>query len=397
MKHRYLLLAIALLSACGGGGGGSTTTTTVHAGESIQDAIDRAPTHSTIVVEPGVYHESPGGPSALVISKDGIRLVGRSTAGHPVVLENAGGQDNGIVVAPSDSAVISTQDEHPGEHPPCGENGNVIHDFALNGFTVRGYDQFGVYLACVDGFALEHNATDADQLYGLFPVRSRNGTLRNNEAQNTLLDAALYVGQSDHVTVSGNTTHGNLLGLEIENSRDVTATDNEVYNNTLGIIADVMPGLQKMDQTNVTIAHNNVHDNNLPNTTTEGETELTPPGTGMVILGGSRITVRDNTVSNNGFAGIIVISYCTGLSPCTDLDIDPNPEHVHVLDNAVSDNGNSPPDDPALAAVAADLIWDTLGTDNCWAGNTPSARVTILGAGQLPVCAAAAAGSRSEP
>src|SRR4030095_16590081 len=149
-------------------------------------------------------------------------------------------------------------------------------------------------------------------------------------------------------------------------------------NNTLGIIADVMPGLQKMDQTNVTIAHNNVHDNNLPNTTTEGETELTPPGTGMVILGGSRITVRDNTVSNNGFAGIILIRYRTGLSPCTDLDIDPNPEHVHVLDNAVSDNGNSPPDDPALAAVAAGLIWDTLGTDNCRGGNTPTAPAADL-------------------
>jgi hypothetical protein len=47
----------------------------------------------------------------------------------------------------------------------------------LDGFTVRGFAQFGVYLACVNGFTLEHNSTDADQLYGLFPVRSHNGTM----------------------------------------------------------------------------------------------------------------------------------------------------------------------------------------------------------------------------
>jgi hypothetical protein len=148
-----------------------------------------------------------------------------------------------------------------------------------------------------------------------------------------------------------------------------------------------MPGLQTSDQTNVLVAHNNVHDNNLANEIEEGETSQTPPGTGVVVLGGSMITVQDNTITNNGFAGIIVISYCTGLStPCTGLGIDPNPEHVRIVDNAVTNNAQSPPDDPALRALAADLIWDARGTDNCWSGNTPSATITILGAGPLPMC-----------
>ena len=388
MKNWCVVLAIFILSGCGDSdSGGAAMTVTVHPGESIQAAINAAPANATVFVEPGVYHESPAGPSAVVISKDGIQLVGQSTPGHPVVLENAGGQMNGIVVSPTDSVSIS-HDEHPGEHPPCGDNGHMLRGFTLTGFTVRGFDQFGVYLACVDGFTLSQNFTDADQLYGLFPVRSHNGTMSNNEAQGTSLDAALYVGQSDHVTISGNSTHGNLLGLEIENSSDITATNNQVFDNTLGIIADVMSGLQKKDQVNVMIANNDVHDNNRPNTGQAEDTEQTPPGTGLVVLGGSMVTVQNNRVSNNGFAGIIVASFCTGTTACSvPIDIDPNPTDTRIVNNELGNNGKTPPADPLEAALAADLVWDNTGTGNCWTGNTASATAKILGGPRLlPTC-----------
>ena len=389
MRHWLGVLAIVALCGCGtsDSNGVTPTTMTVHSGQSIQAAIDAAPPNATIVVEPGVYHETPGGPSAIVITKDGIQLIGQSTAAQPVVLENAGGQTSGIVVAPADSTSVSFDEESPGEHPPCGENGNTIHGFTLKGFTVRGFDQFGAYLACVDGFTLTGNSGDSNQRYNLFPVRSHNGTMSNNEAQGTSLDASLYVGQSDHVTVTGNSTHGNLLGLEIENSSDITVTNNQVFNNTLGIIADVGPGLQKTDQTNVLIDSNNVHDNNLPNTGQAEDTEQTPPGTGLVVLGGSMVTVQNNQVINNGFAGIIVASFCTGSGACNvPLDIDPDPQDIRVLNNQLSNNGTTPPSDPLEASLAADLVWDNTGTGNCWAGNTASATAKTLTGKHLPAC-----------
>jgi parallel beta-helix repeat protein len=390
MRNWCAVLAIVLLSGCGDSdSGGAPPTMTVHAGESIQAALSAAPANATIVVEPGVYHESPTAANAVVVSKDGIQLIGQSTPGNPVVLENSGGQMNGIVVSPADSVNIDPTEEHPGEHPPCGANGNLIHGFSLKGFTVRGFDQFGVYLACVDGFTLSQNFADADQLYALFPVRSHNGTMTNNEAQNTSLDAALYVGQSDHVTITGNATHDNLLGLEIENSSDITAKNNQVFNNTAGIIADVNAGLQKKDQTNVLIADNDIHDNNRLNSASMGDNQdATPPGTGMVILGGSMVTVQNNSISNNGFAGIIVASYCTGTTACSvPIDIDPNPENNRILSNDLNNNGKSPPSDPLEAALAADLVWDNTGTGNCWAGNSASATAKILGGGRtLPMC-----------
>lgn len=378
---------MVLLSGCGDDDHtGGTAAVTVRPGESIQAAVDSAPAGSTIVVEPGVYRESVGALSAVVISKDGIQLVGRSTPGNPVVLENGGGQMNGIVVAPADSVDIST-DEHPGEHPPCGANGTRLRGFSLTGFSVRGFDQFGVYLACVDGFSLTGNVTDADKLYGLFPVRSGNGTITGNEAQNTSLDAAIYIGQSEHVTISGNTTHDNLLGLEVENSTDVTASNNQVFHNTLGIVADVNAGLQKKEQSNVLISGNDVYDNNHPNTGSANDTEVAPPGTGIVVLGGSMVSVSNNRVSGNGFVGIIVANYCESPSSCQNLDIDPNPENNRIVDNELSQNGTAPPADPVEAQLAADLIWDKTGTGNCWSGNTPTATIKVVGGGrQLPAC-----------
>ena len=390
MKTRCAVLAVVLLCSCGDSDSGSAPATmTVHAGESIQSVINAAPANTTILVQPGVYHESPNAVNAIVISKDGIQIVGQSLPGHPVVLENAGGQMNGIVVAPTDSISIDPTEEHPGEHPACGANSNLIHGFSLKGFSVRGFEQFGVYLACVDGFTLDQNFADADLLYSLFPVRSHNGTLTNNEVQNTTKDAALYVGQSDHVTITGNMAHDNLLGLEIENSSDITAKNNQVFNNTAGIIADINAGLQKKDQVNVLITDNSIHDNNRPNSASQGDSEgETPPGTGMVILGGSMVTVQNNTISNNGFAGIIVASYCTGTSACSvPIDIDPNPTNARILNNNLSNNGMTPPADPLEAALAADLVWDNTGTGNCWSGNTAEAIAKILGGGRhLPAC-----------
>src|SRR5689334_6430745 len=80
----------------------------VHDGQSIQAAVDKASPGTTILIKPGTYHEAgspcptqPGVTCAVVVTKDGISLVGQPKPGRPVVLENAGGQDMGIAFARS--------------------------------------------------------------------------------------------------------------------------------------------------------------------------------------------------------------------------------------------------------------------------------------------------------
>ena len=157
----------------------AANTVIVPPGGSIRAALESASPGDIILVPPGVYHEgSPGDLNALTVTKDDIRLVGLSSPDRPVVLANAGSQHFGLWVSPSDSVGPLAQADD--EHPPCGTSGAVLKGFSLSGFTIKGFAQHGVHLACVDGFALTGNHADANGVYGLFPVVSRNGVISGN-------------------------------------------------------------------------------------------------------------------------------------------------------------------------------------------------------------------------
>lgn len=360
------LLAFATTSA-------QARTLVVHPGSSIREALAKAKPGDRIKVLPGVYKEgAPDDLNALTITMDRIELVGDSSSGDPVVLENAGGQSFGLWVSPANSTGAAAQADD--EHPPCGFDGSRIHGFSIHGFTLRGFQIHGLHLACVDGFEISNNVSENNSVYGLFPVVSSNGLLINNVVRGTALDAGIYVGQSDSVVIAGNRSENNLIGLEVENSRNCSVVGNELSGNTLGILVDILPFLVKKTQDTVLVANNKVHDNNRPNTGTPGDiTAVVPSGTGILILGGNAATVTHNRIENNGFAGIAMASLCLGLAlegvACTGLDVVPDPSDNHVIMNDLENNGTVPQADPFFDSLRADLIWDGSGTGNCWSDN----------------------------
>ena len=355
-------------------------THVVQPGDSIRAALAQAQPGDRITVLPGVYREGAAAdPTALTVTLDGIALVGLSSPGHPVVLQNAGRQSYGLWVSPADSAEPTAD----AVHPPCGSSGATLRGFLLSGFTLQGFPQHGAHLACVDGFALIGNVSEGNEVYGLFPVLSRHGVLAGNEVMHTGLDAALYVGQSDDVLISGNRVHDNLLGIEIENSRRCTVLGNDVSANTVGLLIHVLPHLLRTTQEDTTVALNKIHDNNRANTADpEDQVAAFPPGIGILLVGADTTTVSGNHVTRNGSLGLGVVNPCLGRS-CDGFNVDPNPDGNRIVGNVIQGNGTAPPTSSPMAALQpADLLWDGTGEDNCWQFNVFTTSVPPA----LPAC-----------
>lgn len=344
-------------------------TVTVAPGESIQAAVDAAAPGTTIVVLPGVYHE-PGAASAVTVTRDDIRLVARSgRGGDPVVIEQSGGQTDGVWVSPADT--VGTEND---ERPPCGTSGARIHGFRLQGFTVRGFPRFGVYLACVDDFRVTHTASIDNGEYAIFPVVSSHGRLSHDLGSGTRSDACLYVGEDDDVVVDHSVAIDCQIGFEIENSRHVLLRKNVSRANTAGLIVDVIN-----DRLTTVCADNRVEGNlfeanNRPSTAlpTDDTADLVP-GIGVIVAGADRTTVARNVIRGHALTGLILVDFCldrADLCAMPGLPIDPKPDGNRVVANT-------------FAANQTDILFfPNGGQGNCFARNRPRS----AGGTALPPC-----------
>jgi len=316
----------------------------VHPGGSIQAAVAGAAPGSVIRIEPGTYRE------AVTVNTPRLALVGAlDPRGAGVVIENPGGADNGITVNAS------------------------AQGFALVNVTVRGFDENGIKLSSVDGFLLSQVTAVDDGEYGLYPVHSSNGVIERCRASGHD-DTGIYVGQSHDVTIRQSVTFANVNGIEVENSKRVTAIANDTYDNVVGILVVLLPHLEDTVTSDVLLAGNRVHDNNHPNFAPAGDlASFVPTGSGILVVGADRTKVEGNTVSGNQFTGIAVgstllLGLLAGLPPDYFADIEPNPDHDAIEENVVTGNGTVPSPVPFLPA--ADLLWDGSGTGDCWSANT---------------------------
>jgi parallel beta-helix repeat protein len=355
----------------------------VHPGESIQAAVDAASSGDTIVVLPGTYHEAgvpcPTDAShtcAVVVTKPNISLVGAGKHDAGVVLENAGGQDQGIAFA-----------------PPAANGATCLNDVAqrlagpsVTGFTVNGFGGEGIFLFCVDRFTVRFNETNDNVEYGIFPSHSTNGSVSFNLATGSN-DTGVYIGQSSDVHVDHNLARGNVSGFEIENCHDVRLDHNVATGNTGGILSFTLPFLDVNQNTGNRIDHNWVQGNNKPNTCVDPTDAVcgVPQGTGILALAVDANRVDHNVVLNNDSYGIAVANFCVaqGLddATCGRLGIEPNSDGNQIDHNAAFGNGKNP-SDLIRSVFAVDLAWDGTGTGNCWSKNASGTQFPA----ELPPC-----------
>lgn len=342
-------------------------------GRSIQAAIDAARPGSLIAVAPGRYRE------AVTINKPGITLVGLgrrpdSQGQGTVVLENPGGEDNGVTVTPNGGGVV------------------------IANLTIRDFGENGIFLEEVDGFVIRNVGAHDNGEYGFYPIRSRNGLIEGCSASGHS-DAGVYVGRRSHdIIIRGCKTFANVTGIELTNSSSIQAVDNEAFNNSAGFLVALLPafpGAPPLTVSNILLSGNHVHDNNHPNFAEHGLEMFVPPGTGMLIIGIDDSSIVNNTVTGNAFVGIALgnTGLLAELAGIPLGDNDPFPDGVRVIDNAVTGNGGAQQSPiPFLPpAASVDLLWDGTGEGNCWSGNTfaSSLNLDLFGGSpspELPAC-----------
>ncbi|MHB1921443.1 MAG: parallel beta-helix domain-containing protein [Chitinophagaceae bacterium] len=319
-------------------------TLVVHAGESIQAALNAAAPGTLIRIEPGIYKE------ALTVHQTGIHLEGQgSDESGQVVLENPGNQPDGIIVQQ-------------------GSNG-----FFLENITIRGFQQNGVVLDSLDDFSLLKVSVFQDGDYGIITHYSKGGTIQQCSASGNK-NSGIYIAQSSDIQVMDNQAFSNVKGLESENSSSVFFMGNTCFNNCSGILVVLLPDLGKEASSGVVVDNNQVADNNLVNFSPPGDPgRLTPSGVGILVLGTAHTTLSRNRIFKNNFEGIAVASSLI-MIPLAHLPFaafsgfSPAPTYLMVKGNVLEKNGLFPPPFP-LPLPGEDLFWDGSGQHNVWEHN----------------------------
>lgn len=352
-RSRCISSSLRTLAACGlvlGAahcGDANEVNDVVNPGDSIQAAVDRIPAtadHWVIQVRPGVYKES------VDITRSGVELRG--------VVE---GEDRPILDGTMDGGMKR-------------KDGMVVSGayFTISGFLVRNYAGNGITSQKTHDTTFRNVITDSAGKYGLYPVESERILIENCVATN-IADAGIYVGQSKDAIVRGCVAHGNVAGIEIENTVGALVENNEAYDNAGGILVFLLPGGASKMASDCEVVNNNVHDNNHvnfgdPNTTVA----KVPQGMGILVMAADRTLVQGNRITGNQSVGITIASATAiAANPGDQLDIEPNSDETNLVNNIYKNNGRAP--SPQYFDLVkdygitkgGDLLFDGTGKKNC--------------------------------
>jgi hypothetical protein len=329
-------LGIALCSTTAASAG-TRETTVVWPGQSIQAAINRADPGDTILIKPGVYHQS------VQIRTDGITLRGSGAfPGGTVIVPpkvfpktpcNGGFGPTGICLLAkkvnfSTGAVLSP-----------------VRDDTVTNLLVKGFPGNGVFGYGTVGMRVTRVAAINNHEYGISRFAS-SGTLFADDIATGSAEAGFYVGDSPHAdtVVRNDRAYGNLFGIFIRHARHVLVSSNQLSGNCQGVMVldDGQPGGAGDAQ----ILRNSVVKNNkfCPK---GGDNPVNIQGGGILLLGATHTLVAFNGVSGNSgkqinSGGIVVAS-------------------AHSLTKGSNPNFDTVFANTAFRNHPADLIWDGTG------------------------------------
>jgi nitrous oxidase accessory protein NosD len=426
MARRAVVTAAAVVAAAAGAAmaparaadapaGSGGTWHVVHAGQSVQAAVDAAAPGDTVFLLPGTYR------GTVRIGTPGVTLRG-SGAGRTVLTPAAGDATAPTTPAPSASVPSSpapsapapsaspsapvpaagpaasgapTRDGAPATAPSqasgaapsagpseapagsapsggagCSQPGSGVCVTGASGvgvsdLTVSGFATYGVWASSADRLTVSGVHADTNGLYGIAQERSVRSRFTGNEASGNG-EAGLFVantvseegGATDTqgTLIRGNTLKDNHMGLVVRRLRDVTVERNTMTGNCAGAF---LVGDENTPRAgDITVERNTVTDNNAYCAATARLPYV--QGAGIVLTGVEDTRVSGNTVTGNVgtsplSGGIVLFPSFTG-GPSDDIT---------VSDNTMTGNG------------PADLADSDHGTGNTFTGNDCKVSVPV--------------------
>ncbi|MBX9393101.1 right-handed parallel beta-helix repeat-containing protein [Streptomyces sp. TRM72054] len=326
----YLACTTALLGALVGTAPASAAhrTHVVAPGESIQQAVNAAQPGDTVLVLPGVYHES------VTVKTPGLTLRG---AGQSTVIEPAQKK----ATSKAKKATISCAEEGNGI---CvvGEKDKALPDVTIADLKVTNFPKIGLFSLGTDRLTVKRVIADNNGQWGIAQENSTRGVFRQNTARGNG-DAGLFLANNVKAEVGATDTKGaviernvledNRIGLTVRRLRNLIVNRNHVAGNCAGMF--VVGDENKPRAGAITVSRNHVEGNNKYC----AETERLPflQGSGIVLTGAEDTLVRRNVVTGHSgesplSGGIVLFKSMVGVTSERNL-ITGN----YLLDNAPAD------------------------------------------------------------
>lgn len=309
----------------------------VHAGESIQKAVNAARAGETVVVLPGTYRES------VQIKRSGVTL--RGSGPSTVLKPSAKGTENACAKAGNGICVT-------------GKDGKPLRDVSIRSLAVSSFKMSGIWATRTEGMTVRGVTARYNGRWGIAQERSTRGYFRDNTAKNNVESGIFLANTIDReggatdtqgAVVRDNDLTGNRIGVTLRRIRNLTVHHNTISGNCGGVFVVGDEGTPPAG--NMTIRNNIVYKNNK---FCAGNTRLPAiQGAGIVLTGAQDTTVSRNFVSdNNGSSplsgGIVLFKSFVGAANS---------------DNVIRDN-------MAVRNMPADLADRDTGTGNRFTRNS---------------------------
>jgi len=339
--------------------------------EHIQDAVNAAGDDTTIKVLPGVYREEPsrGFPETSRGDLPNGAYSYEFQVAHPhdqnliaifarknLTLEGVGGDADDVVI---DAGFVKD----------VGVRCDRCEGFIIRNLTVRDANEHGIYVLDSDGYVFDRTIGAYSLEYQLFSFASDHGLYHGCEALGGG-DSGIYVGAAPNTPGRMNTvvrnckSHHNVLGYSGTNSNYVMLTQNDFYDNAIGISFDSeREGHANFPQNHSMIVDNDIHDNNFD---IYAATSDVPPiglfvdffhipvGTGIIHNISHDNLIAQNRIWGHNRFGVFLVQVDTAQGE--------SGGGVMTVDNRMGVDAGGAPN-------GVDFWWDGFGDDNCWQNN----------------------------